>query len=70
MKMLNVEDFMKAQVTERIKDMRKPPVPRIKQVRLVEKNLSSLSEEPIAQVNTDIKPRERWVHDHYTWEIV
>ena len=40
-----------------------------KWVKWVEKPLSSLSSEPVAQVSPVSKAGERWLHDHYTWVI-
>jgi hypothetical protein len=48
---------------------RRAPITK-KQIKWVEKNLSSFAEEPIAQVIPVSLTREQWVHDHYTWEIV
>ena len=40
-----------------------------KWVKWVEKPISSLSSEPVAQVSPVSKPGEPWLHDHYTWVI-
>ena len=47
---------------------RRAPITK-KQIKWVEKNLSSFAEEPIAQVIPVSLTREQWVHDHHTWEI-
>ena len=40
-----------------------------KWVKWVEKPISSLSSEPVAQVAPVAKSGEHWLHDHYTWVI-
>jgi len=35
----------------------------------VEKNISTLTDEPVTQVSPVSKTEEYWLHDHYTWVI-
>ena len=52
-----------------IRPFHAPCRPDQRQVKWVEKNLSTFSEEPIAQAIPVSLTREQWVHDHYTWVI-
>ena len=40
-----------------------------KWVKWVEKNISTLTDEPVTQVSPVSKTGEHWLHDHYTWVI-
>ena len=40
-----------------------------KLVKWVQKPISTLTNEPVTQVNPISKTKEYWLHDHYTWVI-